>query len=124
MEGGVSLPKQRRHHPGGWDVANFAGVSSTAATSRWTFTFTDTSGTGSAFAGNGSKLIIQNGSHTEMLTLGQLRGSNLFPGFRNYTDRFAGIDNITISTTAPIPEPAGMVLLSVTMLGLGLRRRR
>ena len=108
--------------PAGWDTLNFAGFSSSAASSHWIFTFSDTAGTGSAFNGNGSLLTVSNGSHTETLSLSQLNASNLQVGFRNYDNRFAGIDNLAIAT---VPEPAGAVLLlAAGMLGLQRRSRR
>jgi len=80
---------------GGWDVNNFAPAP------HWTLIFTDTAGTGSAFAGNGSKVTMINGGNTlGTLTLSQLQRSGLKLGFNASGGGFAGIDNLVISGTA------------------------
>ncbi len=88
--------------PGSWDNAG------TATADHWTLIFTDTAGTGSAFVGNGSKVTMINGSTTlGTLTLSQLNRSGLKLGFTQDGNRFAGIDNISISGTLPAISVTG-----------------
>ncbi|WP_193215153.1 PEP-CTERM sorting domain-containing protein [Luteolibacter marinus] len=99
-----------------WDTPGLAMAD------HWTFTFTNTAGTGSAFDGSGSQVTVMNGATTlGTISLNQLNQSNLVFGFRNYNDRFIGIDNLSVST---VPEPSGLLLLSAGAGLLTLRRRR
>lgn len=85
-----------------------------------TLTFSDLAGTGSAFAGNGTKVTIFDGTNTW--------SANLDTGFTTETISFgtygAGdrglVDNLSITT---IPEPGAALLGGLGMLAL-LRRRR
>ena len=79
-----------------WDTVNFATAS------HWKLIFTDTAGTGSAFAGNGSKVTFINGTTTlGTITLPQqLPSSGLKLGF-NGAGSVCGVDNLTISGTVP-----------------------
>lgn len=96
--------------PAGWDTTGFA------TNTQWTFIFTDTAGTGSAFAGNGSQVTIINGVHTlGTLTVAQLNGSNLGFGFRADSEGdpanllLIGIDNLAVaSSVAPALLPVGV----------------
>ncbi len=82
---------------GTWDTSGFA------PTNHWTLIFSDTAGTGSAFAGNGSKVTIMNGTvWTNTLTLGQLNSKNLRMGWNTSGNGFCGIDNLVVSGT-PVP---------------------
>ncbi len=82
--------------PGSWDTANFA------LDPHWKLILTDTAGTGSAFAGNGSKVTMINGTAwTNTLTLGQQLKRNIKLGWNASGGGFAGIDNLVISGTAP-----------------------
>jgi len=101
---------------GGWDNAGFA------LDPLWSFTFSDTLGTGSAFNGNGSQVTIVNGATTlGTLTLSQqLNNSGLYIGFRA-NDLNAGIDNVLMIT--PVPEPSTFVLATAGIGCLALVRR-
>jgi hypothetical protein len=95
-----------------------------STTSLWSFTFTDLAGTGSAFAGNGSKVTFVNGTNTGTITLAQLSTTGgLFVGFQNQQSNYGGIDNLTIST---VPEPSTFGAAVVAGLGflIVLRRMR
>ncbi len=88
--------------PSGWDTSGFA------TNINWTLIFTDTSGTGSAFNGNGSQVTIKNGVYTlGTLTLAQLSGSNLGLGFRADSEGdpahllLIGIDNLSVAPSLP-----------------------
>jgi len=80
--------------PAGWNAAGFA------TDPHMSFTFTDTAGTGSAFNGNGSQVIISNGTALlGTVTLTQLNSSGLKLGFRAADNSLDGLDNLTISGT-------------------------
>jgi len=82
--------------PSGWNNAN------TAPDNHMTFIFTDTAGTGSAFNGNGSKVTVMSGATTlGTVTLAQLSSSGLKLGFKADNNQLGGLDNLTISGTAP-----------------------
>ena len=82
--------------PSGWNNAGFA------PNSHMTFIFTDTAGTGSAFNGNGSKVTVMSSATTlGTVTLTQLSSSGLKLGFHADGGELGGIDNLTISGTAP-----------------------
>jgi hypothetical protein len=87
--------------PGSWDTVGFA------TNTHWTVIFSDTTGTGSAFNGNGSQVTFVNGTNTlGTLTVGQLNTAGLRLGFRDTGNRFVGIDNLSISgTPAPFTPP-------------------
>lgn len=103
-------------NPAGWDTANFAMAD------RWTLTFSNTAGTGSAFNGTGSQVTLMNGSTTiGTLALGQLNSTGLKLGFRNYENRYVGIDNLSVST---VPEPAAALLVPAALGLMALRRRK
>jgi len=80
--------------PAGWNTAGFA------PTNHWTFIFSDTAGTGSAFVGNGSKVTIMNGTAwTNTITLTQLNNKNLRMGWCASGNGFFGIDNLVVQGT-------------------------
>ena len=82
--------------PSGWNNSGFAPDNHMA------FIFTDTAGTGSAFNGHGSKVTVLNGGTTlGTITLSQLSSSGLKLGFKADGNELGGIDNLTISGTAP-----------------------
>ena len=96
--------------PAGWDTNNFA------TNTQWTFIFTDTSGTGSAFNGNGSQVTIMNGGYTlGAVTLNQLNTTDIEFGFRaeNNNDGanlpLIGIANLSVAPSVP---PAWLPLLA------------
>ncbi len=107
--------------PGGWDTTNFAN------SPQWSFIFSDTAGTGSAFSGSGGSKVqfINGGVSLGTVNLGQLSTAGLVFGWRDLLDnghhQFGGIDDLSIST---VPEPAGAVLLPASFGLLALRRRR
>ena len=79
--------------------------SGAAVDGHWMATFSDTTGTGSAFNGNGSQVTLTNASGLVIgpITLSQLSSSGLRLGFTQDANQYAGIDNLTISGTAPTP---------------------
>lgn len=88
--------------PNGWDTVGFA------TNNNWTFIFSDTSGAGSAFNGNGSQVTIKNGPYTlGTITVNQLNMSDIELGFRaennnnpaNYP--LIGVDNIAVAASVP-----------------------
>lgn len=88
--------------PSGWDTVGFA------TNNNWTFIFSDTTGTGSAFNGNGSQVTIKNGVYTlGTVTMNQLSAAAIEAGFRaenngdpaNYP--LIGIDNLAIAASVP-----------------------
>jgi hypothetical protein len=88
--------------PAGWDTVGFA------TNINWTLIFTDTSGTGSAFNGNGSQVTIMNGVYTlGTLSLAQLNTANLELGFRADNEGgganllLIGIDNLAVAPSLP-----------------------
>ena len=87
--------------PGGWDSTGFA------TNTQWTLIFSDLSGTGSAFNGNGSQVTFVNGTNNlGTIALSQLNNEGLRLGFRGDGNRFAGIANLSISgTSAGLPPP-------------------
>ncbi len=106
-------------YPGAWDADPAALGFATA--DHWKLVFTDSAGTGSAFNGNGSQVTFINGATTlGTVTLNQLNSSDLHLTFRNLDNRFAGVDNLSIST---VPEPSAALLLSSVGLMALLRRR-
>ncbi len=97
---------------------NAAGYSTS---SSWSFTFSDTAGTGSPFAGNGSKVTFVNGLNTGTIALSQLSTTGgLYVGFQNLNNNFGGIDNLVIAT---VPEPSSLACLAVGGLGFFAFRR-
>jgi hypothetical protein len=88
--------------PAGWDTAGFA------TNSYWTLIFSDSSGAGSAFNGNGSQVTIKNGAYTlGTFTLPQLNTSDIEAGFRADDEGdpgnllIAGVDNLSVASSAP-----------------------
>jgi hypothetical protein len=91
--------------PGGWDTVGFATNSS------WTLIFSDSTGTGSAFVGNGSQVTFINGTNTlGTITLGQLNSSGLRLGFSDTGNRYVGIANLSISGTPGVVTGPGQNL--------------
>lgn len=70
-------------------------------------TFSDLSGTGSAFAGNGSQVTFVNGTNTlgTVVLNQQLNSAGLRLGFRSLGNRYLGVDNLQISGSLA-PQPA------------------
>jgi hypothetical protein len=95
-----------------------------STSSSWSFTFSDTAGTGSPFAGNGSKVTFVNGLNTGTIALSQLSTTGgLYVGFQNLNNNFGGIDNLVIATA--VPEPSTLACLAVAGFGvLAFRRLR
>jgi hypothetical protein len=88
--------------------------------SRWEMTFSDSAGTGSAFSGNGSLLVMKNGAGPAIsVTLNQLNSTGLVFGFRNFEGAFVGIDNLLVQQ---IPEPSTMAMLAGGVALVALRR--
>jgi hypothetical protein len=88
--------------PAGWDTTGFA------TNTLWTFIFSDSSGTGSAFVGNGSQVTILNGVYTlGTFTLSQLNTSDIELGFRADSEGnpanllLIGIDNLSVAPSLP-----------------------
>ena len=92
------------------------GVSATGTS--FTFVFSDTAGTGSAFTNNGSKVTVYHlGDLVGTYDLGQLTTEYFHFRAGNAT---GFVDNLRIET---IPEPTALLLGSVGLFGM-LRRRR
>ncbi len=108
-----------------WNRGNSAAGASSAAPGFdvWTdykVVLSDTAGTGSAFAGNGSKAAYYvNGSLLGTLNITQLNAGDGYIGFG--ADRIVGYDNVKIAT---IPEPSSVIAGIGGLAGLGLVRRR
>ena len=88
--------------PAGWDTAGFA------TSSYWTLIFSDSSGAGSAFNGNGSQVTIKNGVYTlGTFTLPQLNTSDIEAGFRSDDEGdpanllIAGVNNLSVASSVP-----------------------
>jgi hypothetical protein len=91
--------------PSGWDTPGFA------PSSHWTLIFSDSTGTGSAFNGNGSQVTMINGTNTlGTISLSQLDSAGLRIGWRDAGNRFAGISNFQITGTPSGRAPAGQNL--------------
>lgn len=95
--GGVQV-FQNGANPAGtasWDTAGFA------AFPHWKLVFSDTNGTGSAFAGNGSMVAFYNGGNLlGTVTFAQnFRSSDLFMGWNASGGGFGGIDNLSVQGT-------------------------
>ena len=91
--------------PGGFDTPGFA------PSNHWTLTFSDSTGTGSAFNGNGSQVTMMNGTTVlGTISLNQLDSAGLRLGFRDGGNRFGGISNLKISGTPSGRAPAGQNL--------------
>jgi hypothetical protein len=108
---------------GGLQLFGGAAPSGVGVNGLWTFTFSDTAGTGSAFVGNGSKVTIQNNATTlGTVALGQLPSSGL------ELDLACDIipvvfDNVSI-TTVPEPSTFALAAIGVGCLSLVRRHRR
>lgn len=88
--------------PAGWDTTGFA------TNTQWTFIFTDSSGTGSAFDGNGSQVTIMNGAYTlGTFALDQLNTTNIELGFRADSEGdpanllLIGVANLYVTPSVP-----------------------
>lgn len=91
--------------PNGFDTPGFA------SSNHWTLIFSDTTGTNSAFNGNGSQVTMMNGSNIlGTIALSQLDSAGLRLGFRDAGSRFGGISNLKISGTPSGRAPAGQNL--------------
>jgi hypothetical protein len=91
--------------PAGWDTPGFA------PNPLWTLVFSDSTGTGSAFDGNGSQVTFINGTTTlGTVTLGQLNSAGLRLGWSDDNAQFAGIANLSISGTPGSLTPPGQNL--------------
>jgi len=104
--------------------ANAPGASGTAPGFDvwWNYkiVLSDTAGTGSAFAGNGSRAdYYSNGVLLGTQTISQLNPGQGFFGFS--ANHIVGYDNLSISV---VPEPTGIALLSAGLGLMALRRKR
>jgi Immunoglobulin I-set domain len=93
--------------PSGWDNAGFA------SSPHWTLIFSDATGTNSAFGGASSQVTFINGTTTlGTITLTQpLATSGLKLHFRNFSNRYAIVENLVISG---ILQPQGAILTQDT----------
>lgn len=99
-----------------------------ASLSLFSVTFSDLAGTGSPFAGNGSKVIVLNGEEVlfeyEFAADNALSSDGLLFGFNTIGGAVGGVDNLTVSV---VPEPSTVAFLAVGAAGavvLASRRRR
>lgn len=110
---------------GGGQIAGSAALDTAgySIADAWSFTFSDTAGTGSPFAGNGSKVTFVNGANTGSFALDQLSNTGLDLGFFAQNSVFGGIDNLSVTT---VPEPTTLALAAAGLgcLALGRRQRR
>lgn len=88
--------------PNGFDTVGFA------PSNHWTLIFSDSTGAGSAFNGNGSQVVMMNGTTVlGTIALSQLDSAGLRLGFRDTGNRYGGISNLKISGTPSGRAPAG-----------------
>ncbi|MCW1914118.1 PEP-CTERM sorting domain-containing protein [Luteolibacter sp. GHJ8] len=113
---------------GGTEVWNHGsnsvgGAGASVGYNAWTdyrIVLSDTAGTGSAFAGNGSRIdYYANGVLLGTANINQLTAQDGFIGFAS--DRIVGYDNLSIVT---VPEPSAMLIALGGLGSLFLRRRR
>lgn len=92
----------------------------TSTSSLFSVTFSDRDGTGSAFAGNGSRVVVFNDG-VQILDYdfdgGSLNPAGLFAGWAAELGAVGGLDNLSI---AAVPEPSTIATLIVGGLGLTL----
>lgn len=97
----------------------------TALDSLMSVTFSDLAGTGSAFAGNGSRVVVSNGGVVVFEYTfdenNQLAGDGLQFGYYTMGGAVGGIDNLTV---AAVPEPTTMALIGATAVIFGIRAYR
>jgi len=87
------------------------------------FKFSDTSGSGSAFNGNGSRISMTIGSSTITYDVPQMdTGYITFGGYSYGLDGgMAKVDNLSVSL---VPEPSALSLFAVGLGGVAILRRR
>jgi hypothetical protein len=90
--------------------------------SLWSVTLSDAAGTGSAFAGNGTKISLYNGaSLVDTLNLSSgLDASGDELGFFGQSTMIGGVGNLSVVAA---PEPSTIALASIGLGLLALRRR-
>jgi len=89
-----------------------------------TILFSDSSGTGSAFSGHGSRVSFTIGGVTVDYSMNPMdAGYITFGGYSYGSDGgIAKVDNLSVSLT--VPEPSALSLLAVGLGGLAILRRR
>jgi hypothetical protein len=108
--------------------AAFATLDNVAPSSLFSVTFSDLAGTGSPFAGNGSRVVVLNNG-VQVLDYnfggGNLSASGLKAGFYGQNGAVSGVDNLAITTTA-VPEPSsvGIFMAGALVFILVVRRAR
>jgi hypothetical protein len=121
----------RRVNGGMQFFTNSASVGELAAglalDSLMSITFSDLAGTGSAFAGNGSRVVVSNGGvvvfEYTFDVNNQLASDGLQFGFYTMGGAVGGVDNLTV---AAVPEPTVVALICATgmIFGISAYRRR
>lgn len=93
----------------------------TALDSLMSVTFSDLAGTGSAFAGNGSRVVVSNGGVVVFEYTfdenNQLASDGLQFGYYTMGGAVGGIDNLTVTA---VPEPTTMALIGATAMIFGI----
>lgn len=119
----------RRVNGGMQFFTNGASVGELAAGSAldslMSITFSDLAGTGSAFAGNGSRVVVSNGGvvvfEYTFDVNNQLASDGLQFGFYTMGGAVGGVDNLTV---AAVPEPTVMALICATAIIFGISAYR
>jgi hypothetical protein len=101
-------------------VSTGATTSAPATGDSFSVLLTDTAGTGSAFSGNGTVLILKNGG-TTLQTFSLAQMTETYISFNTRGEQVGGIDNLVIQT---VPEPSTWLMILGGVGVLTMFRRR